>query len=193
MKSALKTPYPVFLAFILLGSHYHCPFYCISTTLKRICVPLPPSPPFLPPSPVTINLVFVSKDSPHLHISNKLSTHPLIVHDGFFHLASCFKGLSTQHASVLHPLYGRRISQNTFFFLLIFQWIGIYRFSLLMVMGYSARHSACTGVHEDWQWLFHWSNLVKFFQGLFSVKPWPWQYFARPGELSVRKTPAKLA
>lgn len=115
MKSALKTPYPVFLAFILLGSHYHCPFYCISTTLKRSYVALPPSPPFLPPSPVTINLVFVSKDLSHLHILNKLNTHPPIIHDGFFHLASCFKGLSIQHALVLHSLYGRRISQNSFF------------------------------------------------------------------------------
>lgn len=124
MKFALKTPYPVFLAFILLGSHYHCPFYCISTTLKRSCVPLPPSPPFLPPSPVTINLVFVSKDSPHLHILNKLSIHPLIVHDGFFHLASCLKCLSTQHALELHPLYGRRISQNTFFFFFCLSFSG---------------------------------------------------------------------
>lgn len=55
-------------------------------------------------SPVTTSLVFISKDLPHLHILNKLSIHPLMVHDGFFHLASCFKGLPTQDASVLHPL-----------------------------------------------------------------------------------------
>lgn len=34
---------------------------------------------------------------------------------GFFHLALCFEGLLTQHTSILHLLYGWKISQHTFF------------------------------------------------------------------------------
>lgn len=90
---------------ILLHFHHSQKKLCSITTQSSLSSP----------SLVTINLVFVSKDLSHLHILNKLNTHPPIIHDGFFHLASCFKGLSTQHALVLHPLYGRRISQNSFF------------------------------------------------------------------------------
>lgn len=78
------------------------------------------------------------------------------------------------------------------FFLLIIQWIGIYRFSLLVVMGYSARHSACTGVWEDWQWLFLWSILVKFFRVLFSVKPWPWQHSCQAWRAECEKISCQI-